>query len=179
MSIRGVKNRERWVKTLHADDVRFMSWLPGSGCDALILRYWMELRARRAELELYQSLALFPCSVLSSLQVPANLSCLLCPTAVTFPGFLPALGQEVKSQRVSTKKGKPIIFMAHCIRLLLFVPFAVPMGRCSCQCRFFSTSLEADGLQTAISWTPALCYKVDAFLLVITDINWTPLCWAL
>lgn len=55
---------------------------------------------------------LFLCSVLSSLQVPANPSCLLCPTAVTFPGCLPALGQEVKSQRVSTKQGNPIIFTA-------------------------------------------------------------------
>lgn len=112
---------------------------------------------------------LFPCSVLSSLHVPANLSCLLCPTAVTFPGFLPALGQEVKVQRVSSRKGKPIIIIftapQHQISLC-----CAPVGL-HCQYRFSCPSSEADGLQTAISWTPAPSFKLQAFLLVITDIN--------
>lgn len=77
------------------------------------------------------------------------------------------------------RKGSPSSPWPHRIRLLLFVPFAVPMWHCSIHCRFFCTSVVVDGLRAAISWTPALCYKLDDFSLVITDINWTPLCWAL
>lgn len=77
------------------------------------------------------------------------------------------------------RKESPPSSWPHCIGLLLFVPFAVPVWRCSCCFSFFCTSVVVDGLQTAISWTPALCYKLDDFALVITDINWTLLCWAL
>lgn len=114
---------------------------------------------------------LFPCCVLSSLQVPANLSCLLCPTAVTFPGFLPALGQEVKSQRVSTKKGNPIIFTA-----LLHQASSL----CALCCAHGMLQLPVQVLVCILSgrWA-AGCNLLDTnsvlqsgcFHLVITDIN--------
>lgn len=186
MSVRGTKKRERWVKTIHADVVKppymFMSWPHGSGCDALFLCFCLGWSSGQGELSWSTTKAshgLFPCSVLSSLQVPVSLSCLLCPTAVTFPGFLPALVKRLNHRGSPPRKKSPSSPWPHCIRLLLFVPFAVPVWHCSILCRFFCTSVVVDGLRAAISWTPALCYKLDDFSLVITDINWTPLCWAL
>lgn len=131
---------------------------------------WMELRARRAELECNQSLTLFVSLLCPEFTARASKSPLpALPHCCDLPWLLTSLGQEVKVQRVSSRKGKPIIIIftapQHQISLC-----CAPVGL-HCQYRFSCTSSEADGLQTAISWTPAPSYKLQAFLLVITDIN--------
>lgn len=80
------------------------------------------------------------------------------------------------------RKESPSSSWPHCIRLLLFVPSAVYVWCCT-RTTVGSVHLQ---WQERCPWAAncnvlhtAPCYKLDAFVVVITDINWTPLCWAL
>lgn len=120
MSIRGAKKRERWVKS------SICWWCQACMCVPVLatwIRLWCLFLDGAQGQESWVGAQPKPCTVCFSALSWANKSLL---PAVTFPGSFPALGQEVKSQRVSSRTGKPKSPQPHGFPLLWPCEAALP-----------------------------------------------------
>lgn len=178
MSTRGAKKRERWVRTLHAGYFRpacmFMSWPHRSSCDALFIVVLDGAQGKEswAGAQPKPRTVCFPALCWAHCMCQQISPVCSAPLLFSSQAYQPLVRRwnhkGLNLRESPRRRESPSSSWPRCIRLLLSVPFPVPMWCCRrTRGRFFCPSLVADGLQTAISWTQ-LCVK-----------NWMLLLWFL